>query len=539
MKRILLLVSLLSAGIIGLSAQVLTDNFEGNTTIEDWLGDDCNITSPLPNPVPASINTSANVLRYHDVGGTYANVFFDSEDIIYIGNQTVFTIKVYLSSTGTTGNQPSQISLKLQNNRIGEPWSTQSEIIKPLIPDVWQEISFDFANDNYINLDPTSPPPVQRDDFNRVLIQINGENNQDQVLAYLDDFHFEGDVESGNDPVYDRLVWSDEFEDDGPINSDKWFHQTILPLNGNSWFNGEIQHYTDRTANSYVENGMLHIVAKKENFSDQGITKNYTSARLNSKFAFTYGRVEVKAKLPTGIGTWPAIWMLGKNIRELGTYWDIEGYGTTPWPACGEIDIMEHWGTNQNFVQSAMHTPSSFGGTINHGGRIIPTVSTDFHVYTLDWYPDRMVFSVDDVVHYTYRPEVQNKDTWPFDEDQFILLNIAIEGGIHPNFTESSMDIQYVRVYQESTTQSTDNSQDRISALVFAPNPIGAMTSVQVPIDALGSSYVIFDINGKNVQSGVLSSEVTDIDCHLWSPGVYFLRTFGARDSQTYKLLKR
>ena len=538
MKKILLVASLLSLGIFELNAQILIDNFEGNTTIEAWLGDDCNITSPFPNPVPASINTSANVLRYHDVGGTYANVFFDSKDIIYIGNQTVFTVKVYLSSTGTTGNQPSQISLKLQNNRIGAPWSTQSEIIKPLIPDVWQEISFDFANDAYINLNPTSPPPVQRNDFNRVLIQINGENNQDQVLAYLDDFHFEGEVEGSNDPIYDRLVWSDEFEVDGAINGDKWFHQTILPLNGNSWFNGEIQHYTDRTANSYVENGVLHIVAKKENFSDQGITKNYTSARLNSKFAFTYGRVEVKAKLPTGIGTWPAIWMLGKNIREIGTYWDIEGYGTTPWPACGEIDIMEHWGTNQNFVQSAMHTPSSFGGTINHGGRVIPTVSTDFHIYALDWYPDRMVFSVDDIVHYTYRPEVKNKDTWPFDEDQFILLNIAIEGGIHPNFTESSMDIQYVRVYQESTSQSNNNSQSKESKLVFAPNPIGALTSVQVPIEALGSSYVIIDMNGKNVQSGVFSSVVTDIDCHLWSPGVYFLRTFGAQDSQTYKLLK-
>jgi beta-glucanase (GH16 family) len=536
MKRILLLVSFIGLCISHSAAQLLVDDFEGNSTINEWLEDDCNLTNPFPNPFRESINTSQHVLRYHDIGGTYANVYFDSPDIIYIGSQTVFTLKVYLSSNGTTGNQPNQISLKLQNNRLGAPWTTQSEIIKPLIPDVWQEVRFDFANDAFININPSSPQPKERTDLNRVLIQINGENNNHQVLAFLDDFHFEGEVEGSNDPVYDRLVWSDEFEVDGPIDSDKWFHQTILPLNGNSWFNGEIQHYTDRMDNSYVQDGSLRIVAKKETFNNQGVTKNYTSARLNSKFAFTYGRVEVKAKLPTGVGTWPAIWMLGKNIREIGTYWDIEGYGTTPWPACGEIDIMEHWGNNQNFVQSAMHTPSSFGGTINHGGQIIPTASTAYHVYALDWYPDRMVFSVDDVVHYTYRPEVKNKDTWPFDEDQFILLNIAIEGSIHPNFTQSSMDIAYVRVYQESTNAT--QSKEEALKLVIAPNPIENNTSIYAPSEAVGAPFAIFDIHGKNIHHGVLQSDRTEINCQWWSPGVYILKVWSTAGAHTYKLLK-
>ena len=146
------------------------------------------------------------------------------------------------------------------------------------------------------------------------------------------------------------------------IDSNKWFHQTLLP-NGSSWFNGEQQHYTDRTENSYVSNGTLKIVAKKESYRDQNVTKNYTSARLNSKYAFQYGTVEVRAKLPSGVGTWPAIWMLGKNINESGAYWETQGFGTTSWPASGEIDIMEHWGRNENFVQSAMHTPSSSGNT--------------------------------------------------------------------------------------------------------------------------------------------------------------------------------
>ena len=147
---------------------------------------------------------------------------------------------------------------------------------------------------------------------------------------------------------FDSLVWSDEFDGQGPINPDKWFHQTMLPPGG-SWWGGLIQHYTDRIENTYVEDGYLNLVAKKEEFEDQGEVKQYTAARLNSKFTFTYGRVEIRAKLPAGTGTWPAIWMLNRNIDEDGAYWDNKGFGTTKWPTCGEIDILEHWGKNQDY----------------------------------------------------------------------------------------------------------------------------------------------------------------------------------------------
>lgn len=231
-----------------------------------------------------------------------------------------------------------------------------------------------------------------------------------------------------------------------PVDSAKWFHQTQLP-NGGSWFNGEVQHYTNRLANSYVSNGTLKIVAKKETYTSQGHTKQYTSARLNSKYAFKYGRVVVRAKLPTGAGTWPAIWTLGKNINEPGAYWQTQGYGTTSWPYCGEIDIMEHWGHNQNYVQSAMHTPSSYGGTVNHGGRYISTVSSQFHNYEMDWNSERIIFRVDGIEHYRYAPEVKNSSTWPYNAEQFLLLNIAIEPTIISNFTQSAMEIDYVRIY--------------------------------------------------------------------------------------------
>lgn len=278
---------------------------------------------------------------------------------------------------------------------------------------------------------------LERADYNFDVVQINCEN-EDVLVEAL--------IEIPVEVNFDRLVWSDEFDDSGAIDTSKWHHQTLLP-NGDSWYNNEIQHYTDRTDNSYVSDGTMKLVAKKEIFTDQDVTKQYTSARLNSKFAFTYGKIEVKAKLPTGIGTWPAIWTLGKNIKERGGYW-TKNFGTTPWPACGEIDIMEHWGDNQNFVQSAMHTPSSFSGTVNKGGQIIPTASTEFHVYTLVWTADSMTFSVDGKVHYVYNPEVKNTDTWPFDSDQYILLNFAIQPSIDPNFTEDAMEIDYVRIYQ-------------------------------------------------------------------------------------------
>lgn len=247
-----------------------------------------------------------------------------------------------------------------------------------------------------------------------------------------------------------ELVWSDEFDGAGAINADNWFHQTQLP-NGNSWYNGELQHYTDRTDNSYVQDGFMHIVAKKETFSDQDRSKDYTSARLNSKYVFTYGRVEISAKLPEGAGTWPAIWTLGQNITETGGYWASE-FGSTGWPACGEIDIMEHWGFNQNTIQAALHTPSSSGNTTNKGSTRGVDVSNTFHIYAMEWTEDKIDFYYDDELYYSYAPSTKNSSTWPYNAPQYLLLNIAmggVGGEIDPAFTESEMVIDYVRVYQK------------------------------------------------------------------------------------------
>lgn len=254
------------------------------------------------------------------------------------------------------------------------------------------------------------------------------------------------------DVVYNDLVWSDEFEYQGAVNPAKWFHQTKLPAGG-SWYNNEVQHYTNRIENSFVNGSDLNIVARKETFTDQNVTKQYTSARLNSKFAFRYGRVDIRAKAPNGSGTWPALWLLGKNISEDGAFFNSQ-FGTTPWPACGEIDIMEHGifpSQPINYIGSAIHTPSSFGNTVNKGGIQASDIAQNYHVYSMNWSPFQITFLLDGVAFYTYNPAVKDANTWPFDKEQYLIFNIAMggyAGTIPANFSQASMIIDYVRVYQ-------------------------------------------------------------------------------------------
>jgi beta-glucanase (GH16 family) len=518
---------LLSPTLIPAQTQTVEDDFEGNGTINTWFGDDCNINTNFPNPFQDGINPSATVLEYDDVGGEYANVRFEVGNNFDLSSDYMFSLKIYVPTAGITGNQPNQISLKLQNGTLPSPWSTQSEIIKPIILDQWQIVTFDFLNDDYINLDPNSPPPTERTDFNRVVIQVNGENNNDLVIAYIDDVYYNGVV--AVDPEFNILVWADEFDGEGAIDDSKWHHQTLLP-NGWGWYNGEIQHYTDRVDNSNVSNGILSIIGKKETYTGQGVTKEYTSARLNSKFAFRYGKVEVRAKLPTGEGTWPAIWMLGKNIDEYGGWWQLQGYGTTPWPACGEIDIMEHWGSNQNYISSATHTPSSYGGTVNHGGQTIPTASTEFHTYTLNWYPEKLVFSVDGITHYTYEPDELNGDTWPFDAEQYLLLNFAFLPNIDPGFTEDTLEIDFVRIYQDAVTALNNEVKNQNTfGLNISPNPASGHITISYLISETSIVKLeIRDITGRLIRTMISEKQYSGRYQQKWniqnlSPGIYFL----------------
>jgi beta-glucanase (GH16 family) len=228
------------------------------------------------------------------------------------------------------------------------------------------------------------------------------------------------------------LVWSDEFDTPGLPNSSKWGYD--IGTGSGGWGNNELQYYTNRLFNAEVANGALKITATKENFSGSA----YTSARLLSKdkFAFKYGKVEVKAKLPAGGGTWPAIWMLGSDIN------------TVSWPACGEIDIMEHLGNDLNKIYGTLHYPGRSGGNANGNTKIIANATTQFHIYSLEWTPLVIKIYVDDQLFHT----VANSSSIPFNHDFFFIVNVAMGGNfgglVDPAFTTASMEIDYIRVYQ-------------------------------------------------------------------------------------------
>lgn len=324
------------------------------------------------------------------------------------------------------------------------------------------------------------------------------------------------------DVVYNDLVWSDEFTTNGAVNATNWFHQTQLPAGG-SWFNGEVQHYTDRLANSYVDNGSLKIVAKKEQYTNQGVSKEYTSARLNSKFAYLYGRVDIRAKIPKDAGTWPALWLLGKNVNEDGGFFDAI-YGTVNWPACGEIDILEYGITRSkpdNYIQSAMHTPSSFGNTSDIGGVIVgDNISNNYHIYSMNWSPNQISFLLDGVEYWTYNPAVKNASTWPFDKEQYFLLNIAmggIAGPIDPNFTQTTMDIDYIRVYQNTTpdTQAPTNFTASVGAITGSSVELllnGTDNSGNVTYNiTYGTSGTASTFNPSGVQKSLIISNLSPL----------------------------
>lgn len=226
------------------------------------------------------------------------------------------------------------------------------------------------------------------------------------------------------------MVWSDEFDLPGAPNASKWGYD----IGAGGWGNNESQYYTNRLDNAVVSNGTLKIIAKAESFSGS----NYTSARLLSrnKFSFQYGKIEVSAKLPVGVGTWPAAWMLGNNFPTAG------------WPACGEIDIMEHKGSDLNRIHASLHYPGRSGSNPVTATTLIQNATTAFHLYSCEWSPQSIKFFVDGTLYHT----VANTSSLPFNQPFFIILNLAMGGTfggtIDPTFSSATYEIDYVRVYQ-------------------------------------------------------------------------------------------
>ena len=331
-----------------------------------------------------------------------------------------------------------------------------------------------------------------------------------------------------------NLVWNDEFDYNGAPSSLKWHHQTYPPV-GDSWFNGEQQHYTARIENSYVSNGSLKIKAINKNYQDptSGSTKQYTAARLNSKYAFKYGRMEVRAKLPAAQGTWPAIWTLGKNISENGAYWQTQGYGDTAWPACGEIDIMEQDG-DKSKTSGAFHFPDSNGNhTYTTNNLSVSNTDSNWHVYAMDWNAETIELSVDGTVFHT----LDNGQNPYFDNDHFILLNIAmggqLGGSIPANFTSDIMEIDYVRVYQLQPLSLGGIDNQNIEVNIY-PNPSRGQFYVEA--SAIINEIIIYDLTGRQVSSYSVNQRAVSLQINQ-PLGVYLIKVFGDDFEDIKKLI--
>ena len=248
--------------------------------------------------------------------------------------------------------------------------------------------------------------------------------------------------------TFNTLVFSDEFDYSGSPDTEKWHHQIIPPENG-GWYNGELQHYTDRIKNSEVKDGSLFIWAYKEQYTVDGSTKSYTSARLNAKFEFTYGKVEVRAKLPTEAGTWPAIWTLGTDVNETGNYFG-DRFGKVGWPLSGEIDILEQTGWDKNSTISHFHWGDlNTKEYKNEGGTLsFPETEDGFHVFSMEWTEKSIKTFVDGNLVY----ELPNGDDKPFNHGHYLILNLALGGNlggeVPDSFTKAAYEIDYVRIYQ-------------------------------------------------------------------------------------------
>jgi beta-glucanase (GH16 family) len=245
-----------------------------------------------------------------------------------------------------------------------------------------------------------------------------------------------------------KLVWQDEFSGPkgSPVDRTKWSAE----VGGSGWGNRELEYYTDRTINAFQSEGMLNITALKERFTGKdGVTREYTSARLSTRntFTSTYGRFEARIKLPRGQGIWPAFWMLGADISKVG------------WPRCGEIDIMENIGKEPSIIHGTIHGPGYSGAhgiTSSYSLKRDELFADSFHTFAVEWEPEVIRFYCDKLHYKTMtRADLPERAKWVCDHPFFLLMNVAVGGTWpgHPDATTSFpqvMLVDYVRVYQKA-----------------------------------------------------------------------------------------
>lgn len=344
---------------------------------------------------------------------------------VKMGASKVLTLRVYAPTAGET------LMLKLENKASNNTVFVTAEA-KTTKAGAWETLSFDFD----------SPTEGTSYNFETTYDKVSvfphyGQSVASKTTFYIDELKLKTEERLTGW----NLVWSDEFATAGLPDSAKWGYDTAFNKTG--WFNGEQQYYSNaRTQNSVVSDGTLKIIARKETPPAVGDSKGqqYTSARLitRDKQLWTYGFFEIRAKLPCGLGTWPAIWLLGTPENQ--------------WPKYGEIDIMEQKGfsaADKKVVSGYLHHA---GGSVGNE-TTVADACTSFHNYQLTWTADKIVIGVDNLKYFEYaNPKDGNFNNWPYSGPQFLILNLAmggnLGGSIPSGFVSDQMEVDYVRIYQ-------------------------------------------------------------------------------------------
>ena len=332
------------------------------------------------------------------------------------------------SSGGTQTNLPSNfvVSVNIQGQDSDNPNGDGSGVFS-LLATADNVVNYGFkvdTSDEVQNSTGNFSYTVNSQGINQFPVTIYAYSSTNERISKIENITiFVEDGGSGNNDV---LVWSDEFNGSGAINTNNWTYE----IGGGGWGNQEVQSYTNSLNNVYKENGILKIKVIKES------NNTYTSGRIitKNKFDFKYGRVDIRAKLPSLAGTWPALWMLGANIDSVS------------WPNCGEIDIMEQF-EDKSYVQATCHWDNN-NNNANYGLPIDLSTPTEFHIYSLLWTEGSIRVFLDDAEYFV----MSTNNAMPFDANFFFIFNVAMGGTnggtIDPSFTTDAMEVDYIRVYQ-------------------------------------------------------------------------------------------
>ena len=381
----------------------------------------CNKKSDPPAPpapvVPAVKVADASVARSTSASTMRFTVSLDKATTVVtsvdytLADGTATAAKDYVASSGTITIPANQLTAEIAVQVKGDPTDTRQDNI-------------DFA----IQLSNPKNCTIGTSSAKGTIITEDGTNFTTSNAGYTTPLTYPGKT----------LVWQDEFSG-STLDANAWNYETG---NINGWGNNELEYYTNSSKNTLVSNGNLVIEARKEPMGGF----NYSSARLTTanKKTFTYGRVDIRAKLPKGKGIWPALWMLGSNITTVG------------WPKSGEIDIMELLGQDVTKVYGTLHYATASGGHDSKGTNYVsgsPNFYDQFHVFSMEWAQDQIKLFVDDNLYFTLNKADVGTSTYPFNAPFFFIFNVAV-GGNWPGNPDSTttfpqrMIVDYIRVFQ-------------------------------------------------------------------------------------------